>query len=401
MNPRRNAFKITLIYFIVSLIWIISSDQILGLMVSDYHLSVILASLKGTFFIIMTSLLIYFLIYQNLDSIKESEERFYQAFNTNPIAIVLTEKDGEIIDANQSYLHLTGFEKEELLGRTPTQLHITTPQIQENIAQEFKDKGEIKDLEVEIVIKSGKKRTVLVSIESMSLEGKTRNINYLYDISQRKKYEKKLKNSLKEKEALLREVHHRVKNNLQIISSLLNLQSQFVEEDSKDILMVSQSRIRSMAMIHEKMYKSTDLTHIFIKNYIENFVSDLFYLYGIDQRDIHLHIDIEDIKLGIDTAIPLGLIINELVINIIKHAFPQKKGNIQISFKSLNGGYVLKVSDDGRGLPKDIKIDETETLGLQLVNNLVNQLEGNIEISQVQGTEFTITFNELIYEKRV
>jgi PAS domain S-box-containing protein len=402
MNPRRNALKITLIYFIFSLIWIISSDQILSLMVSDAHLSTTLASIKGTGFIILTSILIYFLVYSNLDSIKESEERFYQAFSTNPIAIVLTEEDGKVIDANQSYLELTGFKMEEILGRTSIELNMSTPEMRKIVLDEFKKKGEINNLESEINIKSGKSRTVLVTMESMTLEGKTRTINYLYDITQRKKDEKNLKDSLNEKEALLREVHHRVKNNLQIISSLLNLQSKYVGDDSKDILMVTQSRIRSMAMIHEKMYKSTDLTHIYIKNYIENFVLDLFYLYGVNQRIIHLKTDIEDLKLGIDTSIPLGLIINELVINILKHAFKDnQQGNISILFKSLDGGYILKVADDGVGLPDNINPEDTKTLGLQLVNNLVEQLEGSIEISREYGTEFTIIFKELIYEKRV
>lgn len=402
IKPRRTAFKITLIYFVVSTIWIISSDQLLSLVVTNTHLSIIFASAKGTVFIILTSILIYFLVFRNLDSIKESEERFFKAFSTNPIAIILTEEDGKIIDANESYLELTGFKKEEVLGVSSTKLGITSEKVRNILIKEFREKGEIKDLEVEINIKSGETRTVLVSTESMPIEGKNRNINYLYDITERKKAVNKLESSLNEKEALLREVHHRVKNNLQVISSLLNLQSNYVEDDFKDILLVTQSRIRSMAMIHSKMYNSNDLTHIHIKNYIDNFVSDLFYLYGVDKTIITLNTDIEDIEIGIDTAIPLGLIINELIINILKHAFPNnQRGNILISLKEVDDEFILKICDNGVGLPENILIDNIETLGLQLVNNLVEQIEGSMEISRSNGTEFKIQFKELIYKKRV
>ncbi len=402
INPRKNAFKITLIYFIVSIIWIISSDQILSLMVTNTELSTIFASAKGTVFIIITSILIYVLVFRNLASIKESEERFFKAFSTNPIAIVLTEKDGRIIDANTSYTELTGFKKEEIIGLTYTELNVTSKNVRNILINEFKEKGEIKDFETEINIKSGETRTVLITTESMPIEGKKRNINYLYDITERKKAVNKLESSLTEKEALLREVHHRVKNNLQILSSLLNLQSDYVKEDSKDILLVTQSRIRSMAMIHSKMYNSTDLTNIHIKNYIESFVSDLFYLYGVDKRIITLNTDIEDLKMGIETAIPLGLIINELVINILKHAFPDnQEGTIDISLKSVDNIFILIIADNGVGLPENINPEDTKTLGLQLVNNLVDQLEGIIEISKNEGTAFKIKFKEVIYKKRI
>ncbi|PKL66666.1 MAG: histidine kinase [Methanobacteriales archaeon HGW-Methanobacteriales-1] len=402
IKPRRTAFKITLIYFVVSTIWIISSDQLLSLLVTNSHLSTIFAIVKGTVFIILTSILIYFLVFRNLDSIKESEERFFKAFSTNPIAIILTEEDGRIIDANESYLELTGFEKNEIIGVTSTKLSITSEKVRNILIEEFREKGEIKDLEAEINIKSGEKRTVLVTTESMLIEGKNRNINYLYDITERKKAVNKLESSLNEKEALLREVHHRVKNNLQIISSLLNLQSNYVEDDFKDILLVTQSRIRSMAMIHSKMYNSNDLTHIHIKNYIDGFLSDLFYLYGVDKTIITLNTDIEDLEMGIDTAIPLGLIINELIINILKHAFPNnQRGNILISLKTMDDKFILKICDNGVGLPEKIISDYSENLGLQLVNNLVEQIEGSMEISTMNGTEFKIKFKELIYKKRI
>jgi PAS domain S-box-containing protein len=371
-------------------------------MIANTNLSTIIASLKGTVFVILTSILIYYLIYRNLNSINESEERFFKAFSTNPIAIILTEENGKIIDANESYLELTGFKKEEVLDVTSTELGVTSEKVRNLLNNEFQETGKIRDLEAEINIKSGEKRTVLITTESMPIAGKNWNINYLYDITDQKKSVNKLELSLNEKEALLREIHHRVKNNLQIISSLLNLQSNYVEDDFKDILLVTQSRIKAMAMIHSKLYNSNDLTHIHIKNYIESFVSDLFYLYEIDKKIISLNTDIEDLEMGIDTAIPLGLIINELVINILKHAFPNnQRGNIVISLKTVANKFILKISDNGVGLPYNIKLYDTETLGLQLVNNLIKQIDGSIEISRNVGTEFKIEFKELVYKKRI
>jgi len=166
--------------------------------------------------------------------------------------------------------------------------------------------------------------------------------------------------------------------------------------------MTSQSRIKSMAMIHDKLYKSQDLDSINIKNYLEEYISDIFSLYEVDRNIINYQMDVEDLNLGIDTAIPLGLVINELVINIIKYAFPKgRKGNINIEFNLKDDIYTLIISDDGVGLPDNINPNNTETLGLQMANSLISQLEGTMEFSKDNGTKFKIIFKELKYKKRI
>ncbi|MBI5679389.1 MAG: PAS domain S-box protein [Methanobacterium sp.] len=211
-----------------------------------------------------------------------------------------------------------------------------------------------------------------------------------------------IKSSLKEKEILLKEVHHRVKNNMQIISSLLNLQIQFEDiDETVDVLKESQGRVKSMALVHEKLYQSDSFSKINFKEYIKNLVSDIFNSYGIKGK-IGLELDIDDLNIGIDTAVPLGLIINELVTNSAKYAFPQgKKGIIKILFKLVDDKYFLTISDDGVGIPHDIELGKTKTLGLQLVINLINQIDGNIEIGRNHGTEFKIIFSELEYKDRI
>jgi two-component sensor histidine kinase len=222
------------------------------------------------------------------------------------------------------------------------------------------------------------------------------------DITERKKAEIEIKNSLNEKEVLLREINHRVKNNLQIIASLLHLQADSIDDKKLvDILKESETRVKSMAIVHEKLYQSSNFADINFKQYLEKLVYDILYTYGIKIGTIKVQLDIEDIDLNMDTAIPLGLIINELVTNTIKYAFPQNEGTITIKLKSLPENIEITIADNGIGLPKDIKLENPETLGLQLVQTLTKQLDGKLKLNKDNGTEFKITFKELKYKKRL
>jgi len=229
-------------------------------------------------------------------------------------------------------------------------------------------------------------------------------IESIRDITERKKEEIQLKSSLNEKEVLLREIHHRVKNNLQIISSLLNLQEFYVKEDpiAVNVLKESKNRVLAMAMIHEMLYQSTNLSHINIPNYIRNLISNLVYSYGYNSN-FKTVLNVEEIMLNIETSIPVGLIIGELVSNSLRHAFPNKQeGKITLSLKYCNKGYNLVISDDGVGLPPKYDFRNVEsTLGLKLVNSLVEQLDGSIELEKNIGTQFTIKFKEQHYKERI
>jgi len=211
--------------------------------------------------------------------------------------------------------------------------------------------------------------------------------------------------SLKEKEVLLKEIHHRVKNNMQVISSLLSLQSRY-SKDERYIEMVkeSQIRIKAMALIHEKLYRSKDLSSIDFKDYIRSLVNDLFLSYKANTNKIELNVNIENVSLGIEAAIPCGLIVNELVSNSLKYAFPEgRDGEMRISLRPLDEGqYELIVSDNGIGMPKDIDFKKSESLGLRLVTNFTERtLHGKIELNKHKGTEFQIIFKEKKYKERI
>jgi two-component sensor histidine kinase len=223
------------------------------------------------------------------------------------------------------------------------------------------------------------------------------------EIESRKNAENKIKASLNEKNILLQEIHHRVKNNMQIISSLLNLQTRYVDdEEAVNVLKESQNRVRSMAMIHEKLYKSDDLSNINFVDYIQSLVSNLFFSYNINNPQIKSKLLIDNVQLNMETAVPCGLIISEIVSNSLKYAFPNDMhGEILVSLKSQEDGYELIISDNGIGLPEELDIDNNKSLGLILVKSLTAQIDGDITIHRNLGTEFRINFKELKYKKRM
>jgi two-component sensor histidine kinase len=221
---------------------------------------------------------------------------------------------------------------------------------------------------------------------------------------ERKRAEATLRASLYEKEVLLKEIHHRVKNNMQVISSLLNLQSRHLTDKAAiEMFRESQHRIRSMALVHEKLYQSKDLSRIDFSKYIESLIIFLFHSYQVNSDLVRMKTEVGDVLLGINSAIPCGLIINELVMNAVKHAFPGgRKGEILVSLKpSGDDRFTLAVSDDGVGFPAGLDFHKTETLGMQLVTMLVDQLDGTISLERKPGTRFEIVFRELKYKRRI
>ncbi|AVH69563.1 sensor histidine kinase [Nostoc sp. 'Lobaria pulmonaria (5183) cyanobiont'] len=213
---------------------------------------------------------------------------------------------------------------------------------------------------------------------------------------ERKQAEEQIKASLQEKEVLLKEIHHRVKNNLQIISSLLNLQAEYLKDNQAlEVFKDSQNRIESMALIHEKLYQSQDLARINFADYIQDLVTNLFYSYNVNSSAITLKMNVEEVFLVIDAAIPCGLIINELISNSLKYAFTQTEGGeICIDFYPNKVNlYTLTISDNGVGFAQDFDFHNTESLGLRLVKGLTHQLKGNIDFSSNNGVKYKIIFS--------
>ena len=349
--------------------------------------------------------------------------------------LVVVDAKGMIGTVNQATLDLLGYAQGELVGKPIDVILAEEEAFVGAMLQKVLATGFVRDLSLVLRAKSGERILVYFSGSAMRDATGTlmsivvvardmRRMNQLQaqlvqagdviinatnrmarivnaEIIEHKKVEeglrdskKRLRASLDKKEVLLKEINHRVTNNLQIISNLLSLQSRDIEdEQALHTIQVSQDRIKAMAHVHEMLLQSDDLARIDFGEYIKSLATDLRFSYGLGLRDIDLKIDVENILLGVDTAIPCGLIVNELVANSLKHAFPgDRSGEIVISFQAVDGQNTMIFKDDGVGLPEDLDISHPSSLGLTIVNAFTGQLGGTIALGRNGGSEISITF---------
>lgn len=338
------------------------------------------------------------------EALRESEDRYRALFNHASDYIFIVDPAHEdnpiILDVNEYACAKHGYTREELIGQNFSIINDKDNQ------EEITDKtmrilaGEILNYESVHVRKDGSKFPVEVSARLIKIKEEPVMIAIVRDITDRKQAEERIKTALLEKELLLKEIHHRVKNNLQIISSFLSLQSGYInDKETREVFRKSQERVRAMAIIHEKLYQSKDLLKIDFSEYIDTLTKYLFVAYSSTPGQIQLKTEIEDISMNLKTAIPLGLIINELVSNSLKHAFPGgKKGVVKVQLKKnkdKNFDFILVISDSGVGLPGDINFRDSGSLGMVLVNTLVKQLRGKVEHQPGKGTRFAVKFKQL------
>ena len=316
--------------------------------------------------------------------------------------LIMLDHDKNIVTINNATKELLGYTKEEIIGK-PIE-YLFADESQDHDKKLFNTNSE-SIINFETSLKSKYNEFIPVLLSKSVIKNENGNVMGIVcignNIVEIKDAKDKIKASLEEKELLLRELHHRVKNNLQIILSLINLQSNGIKNpEDLEIFRESQSRVKSMAIIHEKLYQSADFASINFEEYIKSLVSYLLSYYSTNS--IQAEIDVEnDIVLNMDTAVPCGLIINELVTNSIKFAFTGiTAGKIYIKLHSVDGFYILIVGDNGIGLPPELDFENPQKLGLQLVNTLTDQLEGKIDFNGENGTEFRIKFKELIYKNR-
>ncbi|HOQ18258.1 MAG TPA: PAS domain S-box protein [Methanothermobacter thermautotrophicus] len=335
---------------------------------------------------------------ENERRLRESEEKYRSLFDLSPEYILLLDpEDGRILDMNSTLAGTLGIPSEELRGRSIYELEF----LSDDVKTEFRSKievierdGTLEPYEMVLTDPSGREYTVRIYNKLIHAEGRECLLIVLNDISDLKRTQSMLEKSLAEKELLLKEIHHRVKNNLMIISSLLSLQSRQVKDrETMDLFRESENRTRSMALIHERLYRSEDLKNIDLAEYLGRLASEIFRSYSADSR-IRLNLEIDELKVDVETAVPLGLIVNELLTNAVKHAFPDGEGTVTVSLSKRNGTVTLEVSDDGAGFPEDIDWESSPSLGLQLVRSLTEQIDGKVEMISDGGTTFRIIFTE-------
>lgn len=334
--------------------------------------------------------------YEAKTALQSSQDSLRSIYNSMIDAIFIHRRDGSIIDVNDRMLAMYGVTRAEAAslsiiddysapGMSRDGLSVIWKQILEGHAHHFEwlarrpHDGSLFDVEV--------------FLGRITLNGENCILATARDITSRKRSEERLRDSLREKEVLLKEIHHRVKNNLQIISSLLSLQSVHIRDAHMlEVFKDSQTRVQTMALVHQKLYQSDDLSGIYFRDYATELLRDLFRSYGAMANNIQYTIDSDETFLDIDTMVPVGLIISELISNSIKHAFSGRaQGNVSIVFRSGESGTALTVADDGTGLPEGLDIRNAESLGLQLVMTLVEQLEGDLHLANSNGTRITMT----------
>ncbi len=371
------------------------------------------------------------------EALKRSERLFRSYFELPLTGIAIISPDKKWIAVNDKLCDILGYTRDELLMLTWPDITVHDDLIREMADYEKMLSGELKinNLEKRYIKKDG--TIIYTKLSSTCVRKSDNSVDYIValieditgrkmieeelikyqnhleervikrteelnlinkrlkkEIEERKIAEEKLKSSLQEKEILLKEIHHRVKNNLQIISSLLYIQSDSIHDNiALTKFKESHSQIRSIALVHEKLYQSTDLSRIDFAEYIQSLSSYLFYTYNANNRLVKLRIQADNVYLPVDKAIPCALIINELITNSLKHAFlKENKGIISIKLYEKDSKYILQFSDNGTGLPEELDIHNVNTIGLDLIINLVEQIDGILELDTNKGTSFKITF---------
>jgi PAS domain S-box-containing protein len=341
------------------------------------------------------------------DEIKKQRQFLRTIIDTDPNLIFAKDSEGRFTLVNKAVAEAYGTTVQDLIGKKDSDFNPNQNEIEHftNKDREVLEKKEPVFIPEETVAHIRKNKSLWYQTIKIPLmiEDNIHVLGISTDITERKIAEEQIKKSLKEKELLLQEIHHRVKNNLQIIVSLLKLQSRYIHDKRDlDIINKSRARVETMSLIHEKLYRSSDLSNINLYVYIKDLTCNLIKAYGINQSEVTINVKIDEIHIGIDTAIPCGLIINELVSNSLKHAFRiHQQGVIDIEYSRKDEKIIMNYADNGMGLAADIDIQSGNTLGMQLINTLVKQLDGSMEFdSSVKGLKYTFVLNEIKYRER-
>jgi PAS domain S-box-containing protein len=336
--------------------------------------------------------------------LRESERKFSLAFLSSPYAISITRlADGILMDINESFCTITGYKKDEVIGKTALELGLWV-NVDERAAviSDLQQGRPVTEREYLFRKKTGEIITGLFYAVIIDLQDETCILSSISDISERKRADEQIRASLAEKEVLLREIHHRVKNNLEVVLSLAEMQARRLDDARvRESLRQIQERIRTIALVHDSIYRSTDLTTIAAQNYLQKLVDHISEAFG--SYGMQLSVDAGDVTLNIESAIPCGLIVTELVTNSIKYAFPERNPaellaqesdvkHIRIRMAQQDQQVILQVSDNGVGLPANLDPMNTQSLGLRLVRALAGQLHGSVDIRTGPGTHFEITF---------
>jgi PAS domain S-box-containing protein len=356
---------------------------------------------------------------------KRSVEQFRLAIEAAPTGMLMMDEDGAIVLVNAQVEKLFGYPRAELLGQkiemlVPVRFRVRHPHFRKDFFGDPKARAMGGGRDLYGLRKNGTEIPIEIGLNPLRTSDGDFVLSSVVDITERKRGDQEredlleqlralnadleqrvydrtaqLSATLREREVLLQEIHHRVKNNLQVISSLINMQARQLEDgSSRDALAECQTRVLAIALIHEKLYQSKDYSRVRFSEYAKSLASNIFSATGTSPDAVSLRLETEDVSLGVDKAIPCGLILNELITNALKHGFPAAMmGTVTVDLRKCGENAIsISVSDNGIGMPEKIEFKDSPSLGLSLVHTLVEQLEGQLEILHGGGTTFRVTF---------
>jgi len=337
------------------------------------------------------------LLKKSLQTIYEREAKLKSIFRAAPIGIGVV-INRVIQEVNHTLSQMTGYTREELIGKDARILYLSQEDYEYVGSEKYHQirEQDVGSVETRWRRKDGAVRDILLSSVPIDASDLSRGVTFsALDITERKQWENKQKALLKEKDILLAEVHHRVKNNMQVVISLLGLQAKEIDNERfRAVYDESRRRIGAMALVHEQLYRAGEYAHIDFALYTDQLASRLFNMYEVDRNRVQFQVDAENIFLELDQAIPCGLLLNELITNSLKYAFSEgRKGKLWVHLKPQKGKMILSVGDDGVGIPENVDFDVSQSLGLQLIKLLSeHDLHGNVKVLRKKGTQFRIEF---------
>lgn len=403
---RLRPYSIVLIYALASGLWILFSDQLAAVLFADLPKFYLWANiLKGWFYVAVASLLLYSLVrayernwMRKEEALRASEEQFRRLFEAAPIPMALTGPDGSVRLLNSRFVDTFGYTRERI-----RHLDDWWPLAYPDPAYRAEVQAEWTRALARLSGQGAGQALVVQQTRCVRADGGMLHVHFscalagqdlitaFQDVTSIREAEAGLKRSVEEKNVLLKEVHHRVKNNLQIISSLLFLQAiQVSDEKARELFAESQNRILAMSLVHEELYRSRDLASVDMRGLITNLTQRLMDSSG---RRVRMDLSLEEAALPVTKSLPCGLAVNELVTNAIKHGFyPDGEAELAIRFRAVAGGYELVVADNGPGIPPEVDFGAPKSLGLTLVRSLADQLQGTITYENRGGALFVLSF---------
>lgn len=403
----REARRVTSIYLLFACAWVFLSDRLVAALTTDPRALSVIQTYKGLAFVLLSGLILYLLLRQAMRALLErqreldqsrgalavTDERLRAVVESSPLAILLTDGQGLVRMWNAGAERMFGWKRQDVLGGPPPCVTDGHREEALRLFERARTGETLLAVPARRRRKDGQWLDVSLNVAPLRAPGRETEVLYIIaDVTEEKQAKEAIQGALREREALLKEIHHRVKNNMQVVTSLVSIQARQVRPECREALREIKSRIVSMALVHEELYQSSSFQCVEMEGFLRKLAAQLFEIYGRDPARIALRVEAGRTDIGIDAAVPLGLILGELLANSLKHAFPEGSGEISVAVRTDEDAIRLTFQDNGRGLPEGTHPRSTDGAGFLLLRLLTEQLDGDFEVQPDNGVRYDFTF---------